>query len=161
MTYMIIIIYLVDAENQGVLIIGKEVYKHSIEFVCSDVILLHIIVGYRSRNHICNAVEIIKEWIHLVVRSESAELELTTTEHIVLIKGKYRYNNIVLSRDNLIAITEPAEYLYRLLLQDLHRHVCSEKRRNQYVIKQLAVRLLAIKRCKLLVYLLHYIIIIL
>ena len=52
MTYMIIIIYLVDAENQGLLIIGKKVYKHSVEFVSSDVILLHIIVGYRSRSHI-------------------------------------------------------------------------------------------------------------
>ena len=88
MTYMIIIIYLVDAENQGLLIIGKKVYKHSVEFVSSDVILLHIIVGYRSRSHICNAVKIIKEWIHLVIRSEGAELELTTTEHIVLIEDR-------------------------------------------------------------------------
>lgn len=32
MAYMILVIYLVEAENQDLFIVGKEVFKHSIEF---------------------------------------------------------------------------------------------------------------------------------
>ena len=109
---MILVIYLVEAENQDLFIVGKEVIKHSIEFFGSDIILLHVVVGYRSRNHICNAVEIIEEWLHSIVMSEQTESKMTTTQHIVMIVVKYRHNDVVFTRDNLITVSEPTEYLY-------------------------------------------------
>lgn len=97
MTYMIIVTYLVDAKNQGVLIAGKVVDKHCIKLVGSNIIILHIVVSYRSRNHICNTVKLIIEWLYPAIRSEGTELVMMTTEHIVLVEVKYRYNDILLA----------------------------------------------------------------
>ena len=110
--YTIVVIYLVDTENEYLLIVGKEMDKHFVKLVGSDVVLFHIVVGYRSCNYICDTVEIVEERLHLVVRSEGAELELFTTKHVVLKIVEYRYNYIILARDNLVTVAEPSEYLY-------------------------------------------------
>ena len=110
--YTIVVIYLVDTENEYLLIVGKEMDKHFVKLVGSDVVLFQIVVGYRSCNHICDTVEIVEERLHLVVRSEGAELELFTTKHVVLKIVEYRYNYIILARDNLVTVAEPSEYLY-------------------------------------------------
>ena len=86
--------------------------KYCVDLVSSDVVLFQIVVSYRSCNHICDTVEIFEERFHLVVRSEGAELELFTTKHVVLIEFEYRYNYIVLARDNLVTVAEPSEYFY-------------------------------------------------
>lgn len=97
LTYLIVVVYLVDAENQGLLVVGKEVDEYGVELVGSDVVLLHVVVGYRSRNHICDAVEVVEEWLHRVFWSEGTKLELSTIEHVVLIEVEYRHNDIVLA----------------------------------------------------------------
>lgn len=110
--YTIVIICLVDTENKYLLIVGKEMDKYCVKLVSSDVVLFHIVVGYRSCNYICDTVEIVEERLHLIVRSEGAELELFTTKHVVLIVVEYRYNYIVLARDNLVTVAKPSEYFY-------------------------------------------------
>ena len=111
-TYIVGVANLVDAENQGLPVVGKEVDKYGVKFICSDVVIFHIVVSYCSRNHICNAVKFFIEWLHTAIRSKGTELVLVTTEHVVLVEVKYRYNDIPSARNNIVAITKPPKHLY-------------------------------------------------
>lgn len=43
--HTIVFVYLVDTENEDSLIVSKEVDKHCVELVSSDVVLFYIVVS--------------------------------------------------------------------------------------------------------------------